>query len=48
MEIGGSIRRRKSTIRDIDLHAIEKEEDFEQIMNIFSQMDDVEDIIVKS
>ncbi|MHA1557036.1 MAG: DNA polymerase/3'-5' exonuclease PolX [Candidatus Heimdallarchaeota archaeon] len=47
VEIGGSIRRRKSTIRDIDLHAIGKEEDFEQIMDIFSQMDDVEDIVVK-
>ncbi len=47
VEIGGSIRRRKSTIRDIDLHAIGKEEDFELIMDIFSQMDSVEVIVVK-
>ena len=46
IEIGGSIRRRKSTIRDIDLHATAKEEYFEEIMSLFSKMDEVEDIIV--
>lgn len=47
IEIGGSIRRRKSTIRDIDLHGIAKEEHFEKIMDYFSTMNLVVDVIVK-
>lgn len=46
VELGGSFRRRKSTVRDLDLHAIGKEENFEKAMKFFTEMEEVIEVIV--
>lgn len=45
VDIGGSFRRRKSTVRDLDFHAIGKPENFEKAMKYFTEMEEVIDVI---
>ena len=45
VDIGGSFRRRKSTVRDLDFHAIGNPENFEKAMKYFTEMEEVIDVI---
>ncbi len=45
VDIGGSFRRRKSTVRDLDLHAVGKKENFGKAMKFFTEMEEVIDVI---
>ncbi|MBN1331033.1 MAG: DNA polymerase/3'-5' exonuclease PolX [Candidatus Heimdallarchaeota archaeon] len=46
VDIGGSYRRCKSTVRDLDIHAIGDPINFGQVMKLFTEMPDVSEIIV--
>ncbi len=46
VDIGGSFRRRKSTVRDLDIHAVGDSSNFDQVMKLFIEMSEVGEVIV--
>ncbi|HUT80391.1 MAG TPA: DNA polymerase/3'-5' exonuclease PolX [Candidatus Bathyarchaeia archaeon] len=46
VDIGGSFRRKKSTVRDLDIHAVGDPANFEQVMKLFTEMTEVSEVIV--